>query len=436
MRESKRGAVESRMVHLAALIRDHREEILDRWLQAVRVTPRVQTLTTSAVVDEIPDLLADIAAFADDAARHGVTTVPALEAAAHARHRFEAGFDLEDVAREYGELRLAILQLVDTGERSLHPGELALLNRAIDHALGRAVSAYTDAHQRIVRALDRVSEATLSITHPDEMLSRLLDVFVDVVAAPVDTVMLLLRDGDTLRVRASVGHDHHASASAVRIGEGFAGRIAHERRALIVDDVQHDPLTSDDWSGAGLQVLYGVPLLHGDTLIGVALMGSHTAAGFSVEQQVLFRAYAARATMIVARAVSIARERGASITSRAFAASATLEEGATRLLAGIGTAFGWDTAIYWRLVPERGVLGYHDRWTAAGVQFPGFHAASQGIVFGPGEGLPGRAWQSGSVEWIRDLGEDGNLPRLTTALDEGLRTAMALPSRPATRSSA
>src|SRR2546422_1033465 len=91
------------------------------------------------------------------------------------------------------------------------------------------------------------------------------------------------------------------------------------------------------------------------------------------------------------------------------------------------TAFGWDTALYWQIVPERGVLQYQDGWTAPGSQFAAFHAASRSLVFAPGEELPGRAWRSGDVEWIHELGADPDFPRLATAMQEGLHTAMALP---------
>src|SRR3989442_3479235 len=204
MHKGQSGAVAQRMVHLGTLLREQRGEIVDRWVNAVRLARRAHTTTAPALLDHLPRLLDDIATLADEVAHRGATSVPGHDAVAPARHRFEAGFDLEAVIREYAELRTTILEILDTGARALYPGELTLVNRALDGAIGQAVSAYATAQQRVPRALDRVSEAALSATDPEEMLSRLLDVFIEV-AAPADTVTLLLREGDVFRVRASVG---------------------------------------------------------------------------------------------------------------------------------------------------------------------------------------------------------------------------------------
>ena len=97
--------------------------------------------------------------------------------------------------------------------------EVERFDRLFDEAVSIAVSRYTRARERLLVALDRISEAALGTEDLDTFLERLLRVVLETTEA-VDSVTLLLREGDTLRPRASVG---------LEMGEGFAGKIATER---------------------------------------------------------------------------------------------------------------------------------------------------------------------------------------------------------------
>lgn len=61
----------------------------------------------------------------------------------------------------------------------------------------------------------------------------------------------------------------------------------------------------------GIQALYGVPLLNGEQVIGVARMGSRTAQEFSNEDKLLFRVMVGRAAGLIVQAQLVAREREA-----------------------------------------------------------------------------------------------------------------------------
>src|SRR5262249_2256132 len=56
-----------------------------------------------------------------------------------------------------------------------------------------------------------------------------------------------------------------------------------------------------------------------------------------------------------------------------------------------------------------------------------FENASRLSAFAPGEGLPGRVWQSGAPAWICDVVHDGNFPRGKLTAAEGLHGAFACP---------
>jgi PAS domain S-box-containing protein len=56
-----------------------------------------------------------------------------------------------------------------------------------------------------------------------------------------------------------------------------------------------------------------------------------------------------------------------------------------------------------------------------------FAEASRTMTFAPGQGLPGRAWQSGKAECLETLAEDPGLPRSPVAVASGLRSGVAMP---------
>src|SRR5207237_4586442 len=72
MHKGESGAVAQRMVHLGTLLREQRGEIVDRWVNAVRLARRAHTTATApALIDHLPRLLDDIAPLADDVVHRG-----------------------------------------------------------------------------------------------------------------------------------------------------------------------------------------------------------------------------------------------------------------------------------------------------------------------------------------------------------------------------
>src|SRR5438309_1565220 len=122
------------------------------------------------------------------------------------------------------------------------------------------IEAQWEARVRRLRAAERLARPVLLDHVPDFLLE--LSVFVDV-------------------VRAAVGLTGEASGFRLRIGEGFAGRVAAEQRPLF--GVGGDEVRNPELRARATRALYGVPLLHGGDLMGVALMGSSTAYDFSDE---------------------------------------------------------------------------------------------------------------------------------------------------------
>jgi PAS domain S-box-containing protein len=282
---------------LADFIRSRRAQILQEWELRVRTLPVANALDRPTLINHVPDLLDRIAESAYALSQGRVLRPPTHLAEVHAHERLEEGFDLAQVVAEYSMLRDVILGL---WEPSSWPATQLIharaLNLVIDHAVSATVSRFTSARDRTLAALDRIATEALESRAVDELLERLLRVFVDTTAA-VDTAAILIRKGDRLHVRASFGVS--GDDFSLAIGEGFAGRVAAERRPIALEAPAMNEVLRQSLRAKQLRTIYGVPLIDAGNLIGVAHMGSRTANAFSKQDRRLFVAMAARATAAI-----------------------------------------------------------------------------------------------------------------------------------------
>ncbi len=285
---------------LGELLRTQRTAILAAWEAEVRALPVARSLDRPTLLDHIPAILDRIADIADELGTGGSPVLPEDVAEVHAADRLGEGFDLGQVVVEFSILRDCIMcAWQERSEDPRHLLGLRVIHQAIDKAVTASIERYTKARDRTLAALDRIANAALESRTLDAFLHRLLSVLVETTAA-VDTAKILLREGDLLRVRASIGLEEEVRQGVTeRIGEGFAGTIAATRRPLELPDARTDPLvTREAIRRAGIRALYGVPLADGD-VIAVAHMGSFTAARFSKQDKQLFLAMANRATAAI-----------------------------------------------------------------------------------------------------------------------------------------
>ncbi|WNG43003.1 GAF domain-containing protein [Archangium minus] len=303
---------------LCDFIRENQPHILAEWEQEVRACASPQGLSRPRLLDHLPEMLDKVAALVETIHTGEHETLDQLPER-HALERLEVGYDLEQVAHEYALLRACVLRRYEAHAEQVGVGELAVMlrevrcfNQMFDEAVSAAVSCYARTRERTLVALDRLSEAALGTEDLDTFLPRLLRIILECTGS-VDAVTLLLREGDMLWERAAVGIAEGAACGFhLKVGEGFAGLIASERRPLEVRSAATDPLVkSPTLRARGTRALYGVPLLHEDEVIGVAHMGSLTAFEFSNEDKLLFRTMVSRATGLIVQAQLATRERQA-----------------------------------------------------------------------------------------------------------------------------
>jgi diguanylate cyclase (GGDEF)-like protein/PAS domain S-box-containing protein len=121
-----------------------------------------------------------------------------------------------------------------------------------------------------------------------------------------------------------------------------------------------------------------------------------------------------------------------------------LEHRVTRCLAeaqsapaALGTALkaiceteGWDCAEFWKLDETAGAMRRYAEWSTPDIEAArSFADASRDMLFRPGVGLVGAAWQSGEPLWIADSLEDPRAIRKSLSEKTGLRAAVLFPIR-------
>jgi signal transduction histidine kinase len=296
---------------LADFIRERSAEIMSEWESRVRRLEPARRLERPALIDDMPQFLDELCDYVSEVRAGADSAPPKRVSHAHALDRLELGYDISDVVTEYSILRECLLELA---YRELAPARLSAemprLHEAIDLAISESVARFSAAHDRTLRALDRISEASLE--QPDVLgfLNKLLGVLLET-TQDVDVVKIMLREGEDLVVRVAAGglQEDLERGFRVRIGEGLAGRIASERRPMMVPVAEADDVKSKALLKLALRALYGIPLLYRDEVIGVALMGSTTAYQFSDEDKLLFRTMTGRATAIIVQGQIHEREK-------------------------------------------------------------------------------------------------------------------------------
>jgi len=300
----EKGAMADEPRRLSDFLRAHRERILSDWVDAVRVLEPAKDLDRPVLLDSLPQFLDELANFLDDVRAGHPAKEPVNPPTIHALDRLEVGYDLTEVVEEYAILRRCIVELVhDEGAPAMRSAQLARLHTGIDRAIVTSTARYHQASERTLRALERISSTALTYGEAEAMLPELLKVLLETCAS-VDAASLLLLEGEVLRVHAAVGLGlEETVGEIVPVGHSLAGRVAQTRGPIASREAASDPMvTRESIRRTGLRGYYGVPMMLGEELVGVATIGSRHANEFSEEDRLLFRTMSGRAAALIAKA--------------------------------------------------------------------------------------------------------------------------------------
>ena len=124
-----------------------------------------------------------------------------------------------------------------------------------------------------------------------------------ILAADTCAVLLLDEKKHELVARAAVGIEEEVEQGVrIPVGGGFAGRVAAERRPVILDDVDHADVLNPILREKGIKSLLGVPLMVRTEVIGVLHVGTLTPRKFNREDVELLQLVAERVAVAVDRA--------------------------------------------------------------------------------------------------------------------------------------
>ncbi len=169
--------------------------------------------------------------------------------------------------------------------------------------LAREQSARAEAetNAEIVLSIQTISDTALAYLTLEDLLPQLLDRLRGILR--VDTVSVLLLEGDTLVARASWGLEEEvAQRIRIPLGSGLAGRIAAERRSLIIDDVTEYDFYHPIMRRAGVRSMLGTPLLLNGAVIGVVDVGTLSPHRFTEHDVRLLELTATRIAVAIDRA--------------------------------------------------------------------------------------------------------------------------------------
>jgi serine phosphatase RsbU (regulator of sigma subunit)/anti-sigma regulatory factor (Ser/Thr protein kinase) len=195
-------------------------------------------------------------------------------------------------------------------------------------------------------AVQRVADAALAHLSEAELLPELLLRITEILDADTAAILLLDESGEMLHARAARGIEEEVERGVqIPVGKGFAGRIAADRRALVIDDVDHADILNPILREKGIRSLLGVPLLAEGRVLGVLHVGSLVRREFIEHDRDLLQLAADRAALAIQHAVIYEQRRLVEVLQRRLLPDLRAVSGlelASRYLPASGASLGGD----------------------------------------------------------------------------------------------
>src|ERR1051326_7886304 len=160
--------------------------------------------------------------------------------------------------------------------------------------------------------LQELTDAALGHLELEELLGALLERIRRLLDVDTCAILLLDEEEKELVARAAVGIEEEVEQGVrIPLGKGFAGRVASDRRPVVLRDVDHADVLNPLLREKGIKSMLGVPLLvHGD-VVGVLHVGSLAERDFTPSELELLQLAGDRAAIAIEHARVFAAERSA-----------------------------------------------------------------------------------------------------------------------------
>jgi signal transduction histidine kinase len=161
-----------------------------------------------------------------------------------------------------------------------------------------------------VRRLQSVTDAALAHLQLDDLLRALLERTRLILEVDTCAILLLDEETDELVARAALGIEEEVEQGVrIPVGGGFAGRIAAEKRPVVLDDVDHAHVLNPILRAKGIKSMFGVPLIVEGEVSGVLHVGSLVPRDFRNDEIELLQLVADRAALAIQHARAFEAER-------------------------------------------------------------------------------------------------------------------------------
>ncbi len=202
---------------------------------------------------------------------------------------------------------LGVLHVGSLMPRQFTPAELEFLqfaadrmSLAIDHA--RLFEAESSARRRL-EDVQAVTDAALAHLELEELLTELLTRVREILRADTAAILLLDDERPELVARAAVGLEEEVERGVrIPLRAGFAGRVAAERRPIVLPDLDRADVVNPILREKGIKSMLGVPLLLRREPIGVLHVGSLVPREFTAGDIELLELVAERAALAIEKA--------------------------------------------------------------------------------------------------------------------------------------
>jgi phosphoserine phosphatase RsbU/P len=114
-------------------------------------------------------------------------------------------------------------------------------------------------------------------------------------------------------------------------------------------------------------------------------------------------------------------------TTRVLAEAGMLNEAIPKILQAICENLEWERGEFWSVDSQRQALHCVETWHREFFQDSELEAATAQLSFAPGEGLPGRVWETGEPSWMSNVVENPHFLRGAIAAKVGLYAAFGFP---------
>jgi PAS domain S-box-containing protein len=283
------------MPSIAELIEQHRESLLQRYLEEASRLPSARDVRPQDVLDNCPEYLDTLIALSRGRRGDPAHTKRRLEET-HIGLRLRLGYTLEDVTAEFvllGRLLSRLWEALPPGQQPTPEDTQRLfdeLQAAMEHTVS-VFNAYSledrQTEKRALRRMDALAADLLQPSAPpvslDERLGALLGVVQQALHADAATVLLVEPEGQRLRPAASSGlwSTPPDRASVPVCSPSFVAEVAASTEVLHLPDATTTRLVlGEGVRASGLHSLLGLRLWTRGQLLGVVYLGTLEARPF------------------------------------------------------------------------------------------------------------------------------------------------------------